>query len=116
MQTVNKKDIPEILEVKIEKLSNLGFGIAKVGGYVIFVEGACPDDVVKIRVGKKNKTYANAKVLEVIKPSPYRITPFCPMQKVCGACQLQFIDYKYQLKLKKEIVSDAMHSICGSKI
>lgn len=116
MQTVNKKDIPEILEVKIEKLSNLGFGIAKVDGYVIFVEGACPDDVVKIRVGKKNKTYANAKVLEVIKPSPYRITPFCPMQKVCGACQLQFIDYKYQLKLKKEIVIDAMHSICGSEI
>lgn len=116
MQTINKKDIPEILEVKIEKLSNLGFGIAKVDGYVIFVEGACPDDVVKIRVGKKNKTYANAKVLEVIKPSPYRITPFCPMQKVCGACQLQFIDYKYQLKLKKEIVIDAMHSICGSEI
>lgn len=116
MQTINKKDIPEILEVKIEKLSNLGFGIAKVDGYVIFVEGACPNDVVKIRVGKKNKTYANAKVLEVIKPSPYRITPFCPMQKVCGACQLQFIDYKCQLKLKKEIVIDAMHSICGSEI
>lgn len=116
MQTINKKDIPEILEVKIEKLSNLGFGIAKVDGYVIFVEDACPNDVVKIRVGKKNKTYANAKVLEVIKPSPYRITPFCPMQKVCGACQLQFIDYKYQLKLKKEIVIDAMHSICGSEI
>lgn len=116
MQIVNKKDIPEVLEVKIEKLSNLGFGIAKVDGYVIFVEGACPDDIVKIRVGKKNKTYANAKVLEVVKPSPYCIIPFCPMQKVCGACQLQFIDYKYQLKLKKEIVIDAMHSICGSEI
>ena len=116
MQTINKKDIPEVLEVKIEKLSNLGFGIAKVDGYVIFVEGACPDDVVKIRVGKKNKTYANAKVLEIIKPSPCRVIPFCSMQKVCGACQLQFIDYKYQLKLKKEIVIDAMHSICGSEI
>ena len=100
MQTINKKNIPEILEVKIEKLSNLGFGIAKVDGYVIFVEGACPEDTVKIKVGKKNKTYANAKIMEIIKPSPYRVTPFCPMQKVCGACQLQFIDYKYQLKLK----------------
>ena len=116
MQTINKKNIPEILEVKIEKLSNLGFGIAKVDGYVIFVEGACPEDTVKIKVGKKNKTYANAKIMEIIKPSPYRVTPFCPMQKVCGACQLQFIDYKYQLKFKKEIVSDAMHSICGSEI
>ena len=81
MQTINKKDIPQELIVDIEKVSNLGFGIAKVDGYVIFVEGACPKDKVKIRLGKKNKNYANAKVVEVIEPSPYRIEPFCPMQK-----------------------------------
>lgn len=113
MQTVSKKDIPEELVVEIEKLSNLGFGIAKVDGYVIFVEGACPEDVVKIRVGKKNKSFANAKVIEIIKPSPHRVKPFCPMQKICGACQLQHIDYEYQLKLKTEIVKDAMRSIYG---
>ena len=111
MQTVSKKDIPQELVVEIEKLSNLGFGIARVDGYVIFVEGACPGDRVKIRVGKKNKNFAQAKILEIVSPSPYRVEPFCPMQKVCGACQLQFIDYSYQLKLKKEIVEDAIHSI-----
>ena len=116
MQTVSRKDIPEELVVEIEKLSNLGFGIAKVDGYVIFVEGACPEDVVKIRVGKKNKSFANAKVVEIIKPSPYRVKPFCPMQKVCGACQLQHINYEYQLKLKTEIVKDAMRSIAGFDI
>lgn len=116
MQTVSKKDIPEELVVEIEKLSNLGFGIAKVDGYVIFVEGACPEDVVKIRVGKKNKSFTNAKVVEIIKPSPHRVKPFCPMQKVCGACQLQHIDYEYQLKLKTEIVKDAMRSIAGFDI
>ncbi|MCQ2753981.1 MAG: 23S rRNA (uracil(1939)-C(5))-methyltransferase RlmD [bacterium] len=112
----DKKDIPEILTVKIEKLSNLGYGIAKVDGYVIFVEGACPDDVVKIRVGKKNKNFANATVVEMIEPSSYRVKPFCPMQKVCGACQLQFIDYDYQLKLKKEIVKDTMRSIFNNEV
>lgn len=116
MQTVTKKDIPEELVLKVEKLSNLGYGIAKQDGYVIFVEGACPGDTVKVRVGKKNKTYANAKVIEVLEPSPQRVEPFCPMQKVCGACQLQFINYDYQLKLKKEIVEDAMRSICGAEI
>ena len=85
MQTINKKDIPQELVVEIEKVSNLGFGIAKVDGYVIFVEGACPKDKVKIKLGKKNKNYANAKVVEIIEPSPYRVEPFCPMQKVCGA-------------------------------
>lgn len=116
MQTVTKKDIPQELTVEIEKLSNLGYGIAKVDGYVIFVEGACPKDKVKVRVGKKNKNYANAKIIEIIEPSPFRVEPFCPMQKICGACQLQFIKYNQQLELKTEIVKDAMHSICGEEI
>ena len=115
MQIINKKDIPEILTVDVEKLSNLGYGIAKLDGYVIFIEGACPGDVVKIKLGKKNKNFANAKILEIIKPSIDRVTPVCPMQKICGACQLQFIDYGAQLKYKKQIVEDALYSICGNK-
>lgn len=116
MQIVNKKDVPEILTVEIEKLSNLGFGIAKLDGYVIFVENACPGDRVKIKVGKKNKNYANATILEIIEPSKDRISPICPMQKVCGACQLQFIEYEAQLKYKKQIVKDAIYSIFGGEI
>jgi 23S rRNA (uracil1939-C5)-methyltransferase len=116
MQITNKKDIPETLVVEIEKLSNLGYGIARVDGYVIFVENACPGDKVKIRVGKKNKNFANAKVIEIINASPVRVEPICPMQKVCGACQLQFIDYEAQLKYKKQIVEDAIGSNSGIKI
>lgn len=99
------------LVVDIEKFSNLASGIAKVDGQVVFVENACPQDKVKIKITKVNKNYASAKTLEVINPSPYRVEPFCPMQKVCGACQMQFIDYGYQLKLKKQIVEDAMRTI-----
>lgn len=103
--------INDELSVKIEKISNLGFGIAKVDGRVIFVENSCPEDELKIKITKVSKNYANASVIEIIKPSMHRTEPFCPMQKVCGACQLQFIDYDYQLKIKKDIVIDAMHSI-----
>lgn len=115
MQIANKKDIPSELVVEIEKLSNLGYGIARVDGYVIFVENACPQDKVKIRITKKNKSYANAIILEIIKPSPHRVTPPCPLQKICGACQLQFIDYDYQLLLKKQIVEDEFRDF-GVKI
>ena len=38
------------------------------------------------------------------------------MQKVCGACQLQFIDYNYQLEVKRQTVQDALHSIGGIDI
>lgn len=113
MQIATKKDIPETLTVEIEKLSNLGFGIAKYHGYVIFVSNACPGDTVKIKIGKKNKHFANAEVIEIINPSPDRVEPFCKMQKVCGACQLQFINYDAQIKYKKVIVEDTIKSIYG---
>ena len=113
MQVKNKKDIPEELTVEIEKLSNLGAGIARLDGFVIFSENTCPGDRVKVKITKKYKNYANAKVSEIVTPSCHRIKPFCPMQKICGACQLQFIDYEFQLKLKKEIVKDTISSIGG---
>lgn len=102
--------------VKIEKLSNLGTGIARVDGFVVFVEAACPEDELKVRVTKLTKNYANAEIVEIISPSPYRCAPFCSMQKVCGACQLQHIDYDYQLQLKSEIVADSLCSIGGIEI
>ena len=55
--------INDEFEVKIEKLSNLGTGIARVEGIVIFVENACPEDVLKIKITKVNKNYATAKIL-----------------------------------------------------
>lgn len=111
MQIATKKDIPDTLTVEIEKLSNLGFGIAKYNGYVIFIPNSCPGDTVKIKMGKKNKHFGNANIIEIIKPSEFRIEPFCKMQKICGACQIQYIDYEAQLRFKKEIVEDTMHSI-----
>ena len=97
--------------VKIEKITNLGLGLARIEGFVVFVENTCPEDIVKIKITKVNKNFANGKILEIITPSEHRVKPFCPMQKVCGACQLQFIDYDYQLELKRQIVEDTMKNI-----
>lgn len=106
----------DIVTLNIKKMSNLGYGIAKLDGYVVFVEGACPGDTVSAKIIKANKNFANAKTIDVITPSPHRVEPFCSMQKVCGSCQFQFIDYDYQLKLKKEIVEDAIRSIANLDI
>lgn len=95
----------------IEKLSSDGKGIAHINGKVLFVDKVCPEDKCRIKIIKENKSYFVGELVEIIEKSPHRIKPFCPMQNVCGACQLQFIDYDYQLSLKKEIVEDAMRSI-----
>ena len=109
-------NINDELVVKIEKFSNLGTGIAKVDGLVIFVENGCPEDEVKVKITKLTKSFANAEVLELINPSGHRVKPFCSMQNVCGACQLQFMDYDYQLELKREIVEDTLKNIGGFNI
>src|SRR5574344_395941 len=101
----------EKIKLEIESMSNLGYGIAHFDGMVIFVENACPKDKVEAKITKVKKSYANATVTQIIEPSPHRIQSFCALQKVCGACQMQFIDYDYQLQLKREFVEDAMHSI-----
>lgn len=105
--------VTDEIVVSIEKLSNLGFGIAKYEGLVIFVENACPGDKLKVKITKLTKNYANAQIVEILEKSSHRVESFCAMQNVCGGCQLQFIDYDYQLKLKKEIVEDAMKSIAN---
>lgn len=116
---MNKQElrkIPEIITVKIEKLSNLGLGIAKYDGFIIFVEHACPNDIVEIKIKKYYKSYAVAEIQNIVESSSERVEPFCKMQKVCGACQLQFIDYEAQLVHKKEIVEDTMKSIFGHPV
>lgn len=97
--------------VKIEKITNLGLGLAKIDGFVVFVPNTCPDDQIKIKITKVNKNFANGEILEILTNSPHRIQPFCPMQKVCGACQLQYIDYNYQLEIKKQIVEETIKNI-----
>lgn len=108
--------INEVYTTEIEKITNLGYGLTKIDGFVVFVENSCPGDKVKIKITKVNKNFANAQILEIIEASQHRIKPFCPLQKVCGACQLQFIDYTYQLEIKKQIVEETIKTIAGINI
>ena len=97
--------------VRIEKISFGGYGIAHYAGIVVFVADVCPDELCKVVIIKKNKNYYSAKLIEIIEKSPHRIKPFCPMYNVCGACMLQYADYDYQLKIKKQITEDTLHGI-----
>lgn len=102
--------------VEIEKITNLGAGITKIDGCVVFVENTCPQDKVKIKITKVNKNFANGEVLEIIDPSVHRVKPFCPMYNACGACQMQFIDYTYQLEVKQQITQETLKNISGLEI
>ena len=101
----------EIVNLHIESFSNLGYGIARQDGKVVFVANACPEDEVEAKVDKVCKNFTYATAVNVLKSSPHRTEPICPLQKVCGSCQLGFINYDYQLELKRQNVEDAMRKI-----
>ena len=100
----------------IEKLVYEGYGLARIDGLPVFVDGVCAGDVVNAKIISVNKHYARAGVVSIIEPSEHRVTPFCPLHKVCGGCGWQFIDYDFQLSQKREIVFETVSKIAGREI
>ncbi len=100
-------------EIKIENLGNNGEGIGRINGYTIFVEGALPQETVRVLMVKVKKHYGYGKLLEILNPSVNRIEPLCPVAKQCGGCQLQHLSYEGQLAFKTQKVKDNLERIGG---
>lgn len=103
----------DVLEIEITDQGTTGEGIGKVSGYTLFVKDTVIGDVAKVKVMKAKKKYAFARLVEIVKPSKYRVEPLCPVAKSCGGCQLQAMNYQQQLKFKQEKVFNNIRRIGG---
>ena len=103
----------DTIELYIEKMAYGGRGIGKVDGFVVFLRGVAPGDTVRARVYKRKKDYAEARLIELIDPSPDRVTAVCPYSPYCGGCQWQHVRYETQLSYKTEQVKESMAHIGG---
>ncbi len=101
----------EIILVKVEKIINHGYALGRVEGKVIFVDGCLPNEYVKAKVLKIKKDYLEARAIEILEKSPFRIEPKCKFFGFCGGCKLQNIVYNEQLKIKKVFVEEAFGRI-----
>ncbi len=99
------------IELQIEGLAFGGKGIARVDGFAVFVERAVPGDRVKARVFKKKKSFAEARVTELLAPSSDRISPTCRYSGQCGGCKWQMLPYDLQLRYKQAHVDEALSHI-----
>lgn len=80
-------------------------------GYVIFVDGALSDERVIVEIVKAKGSFAEAKLVEILDPSPERRAPLCPYFGICGGCALQHMSYERQLFWKKNQVRDLFQRI-----
>ncbi len=101
-------------ELQITDMSTDGEGIGHADGMTFFVKGAAVGDTIIAGVTKLKKTYGYARIVRMIKPSPDRTEPVCPIASRCGGCTLQHISYDAQLKLKEKKVRDALVRIGGT--
>lgn len=92
------------IEVLIQNLGANGEGVAIVNNLPVFIPNALEGELVKIKILKALKNFAYGKVLEIVKPSKFRVTPVCPVFNKCGGCQLQHLSYLKQLKFKQNLV------------
>lgn len=108
--------IDEIVELKIDSIAFEGKAVARMDGYVVFVSGGVPGDVVKARIFRRKRDYAEGKVVEIISPSRYRVEPPCRYFGVCGGCKWQHLNYEEQARFKRQHVVDAFERLAGLKI
>ncbi|MBB6450784.1 23S rRNA (uracil1939-C5)-methyltransferase [Geomicrobium halophilum] len=111
------KNIPvqknEFLNVTFEDLTHEGAGVAKVDGYPIFVPDSLPGEEAEIKVVKVGKSFGFGRLMKRHTTSDQRVDPPCPIYHWCGGCQLQHMDQKAQLSLKREQVVNALHKYMG---
>lgn len=99
--------------MSITDIGTNGEGIGRIDGYTVFVEGALPEEVIKVLIVKTKKHFSYGKLLEIMEPSPHRVTPACPVAAKCGGCQLQHLSYEGQLAFKTKKVKDHLERIGG---
>lgn len=108
---MKRKDKIVLYNVEIESVAAEGNALARVDGKVLFVPQCIPGDVVDVRLTRKRSGYMEGVVVNMVKPSPLRVEPFCKHYGVCGGCKWQALPYELQLKYKQQQVVDQLTRI-----
>jgi 23S rRNA (uracil1939-C5)-methyltransferase len=102
----------EQLDLEIESLAFGGRGVARADGFVVFVAGALPGDLVRAEVTKGKKRFAEARTVEVLKPAPDRLPDTCVHDgEPCPGAPWQGLPYERQLHHKQDQVAEALQRI-----
>ena len=112
MSTKARAQLPrsgEIVELEAGELVHGGAAIARHEGFVVFVQGAVPGDVVRATIGRVKRSHAEARVTEVLKSGPDRIAPLANHP---GA-PWQILNYEAQLAAKQSLVEQAISRLGG---
>ena len=101
----------DVVTLQVTGCSSEGSGVGHYNGQAVFVAGAAAGDAVECLIIKAKSNYAVGKLLHVLKASPDRIQPDCPVFPRCGGCVFRHISYDAELRIKEQRVLDAFTRI-----
>lgn len=78
---------------------------------MVFVPFTAPGEKVRAVLTEIHKTFARAKLLEVLTPSPDRVVPPCPLFGTCGGCATQHLNYPAETRIKTAQIEAALKRI-----
>ncbi len=101
----------DIIEVDITDFGICGEGVAKAGPLPVFVRGAIKGERVRAKIVSVKPKFAFAVIDGIIKKSPDRVLPPCPVFSKCGGCDTQHLSYESELKYKLTSAQNTLKKI-----
>lgn len=111
--------MPDTISLTLTGMAHGGAALGRAsdsqngGGRVIFVPYTLPGEEVEVELITVKERYAQARLHQVLHPSPDRVSPPCPYFGICSGCHFQHIAYPRQLTLKEQVVRDQLGRIGG---
>ena len=110
----------ERYDVRPDRVAHGGFVVARHEGVVVFVRHALPGErvVVEVTEGQEGDRFLRADAVEVLEPSPHRVTPPCPFARpgLCGGCDFQHVSMPFQRELKAAVVGEQLRRLAGLEV
>ena len=99
------------VDLKIHDVAFGGKGVARENGKAVFVPFTVDGELIRAKITREKKQFAEAEVVDVCEGSSHRVQPRCPYFGSCGGCAYQHISYAHQLEIKSRQVLNALQRI-----
>lgn len=101
-------------DLRVEGLAYGGDAFGRdANGRMVFVPYAIPGEQIRVEPVDEHKSWARARLIEVLQPSPDRTRPICKHFGVCGGCHYQHLAYNAQVQAKAGIVRAQLERLGG---
>ena len=88
-----------------------GMGVGRLEGRVVFVPAVVRGERWMVRLEKVDRRVVWGRGTQLLRPSPERIAPDCPLYSRCGGCQFRHMTYAEELRAKRQRIADALERV-----